>query len=52
MAIRLTAAMLLLALYAACSAWRPWSDAWCDCMWAADSTYFTMETYKLEHKLW
>lgn len=45
---RILALLILLALVA-CATTRPspctgyvqYTDAWCECMWAADSTYFT-----------
>jgi len=40
MTIRLTLFSLLLALYATCSAFAPWGDAWCGCVWSVDSTVF------------
>ena len=35
MMMRLTVLVLVLALWAACTAYRPWSDSWCECVWEA-----------------
>ncbi len=40
MTIRLSVFLIVWALFA-CSGYRQWTDSWCECMWAADSTAFT-----------
>lgn len=32
--------VILVALYGVCAGYQKWTDSWCECMWAQDSTYF------------